>query len=100
MKRSEYQDKYKDIDWEISKVNQYAVDLHLQEFTFRIPIRKNTFIGDVAYLPRDKDFNKKRKVNLILRFDSGYLPVKTPSASIEKAGDRQVIISYVGESNS
>lgn len=96
MEFSEYRDKYSDIEWEISKVNQYAIDLYIEEHTFRIPVRRDTFVGDVAYLPRDRDFNKKKILNLILRFDTDYLPVKSPDASIEEAGKNEIRISYTG----
>lgn len=99
MKMSDYEDAYDEIEWSISVVNQYALDMQVEKDRFRLPIRKNTFIGDVAYLPRDEEFNRKEDVNLILRFDTGYLPVKTPSASVEKVDKDLVEISYT-EDNS
>ena len=93
MKESEYRDRFGDIEWDISVVNQYVVEVQFNDKNIRVPTR-DCIVGPVAYLPRDEEFSLKTEARLILRFDSDYLPVSTPSAVIEEDSEGSVIILY------
>lgn len=97
MDRDEYDEEFSDLDFSISKVNQYALDVEIRDKTVRVPVR-DSIVGDVAYLPRDESFTVKEAVKNVLKFDSDYLPVSTPFASVDEKQDDDsedlVTVSY------
>jgi len=96
MDRDEYDEKFSNLYFSISKVNQYALDVEIHDEKVRVPVR-DSIVGDVAYLPRDESFTIKEEVKNVLKFDSDYLPVSTPFASVDEQdidSDDLVTVSY------
>lgn len=99
MDREEYENKYGDREWSMNKINQYAIEINLADSTVKIPTR-NIFLGKVAYLPRDEEFELKQHSKLILRFETDYLPVLTPNSGVEEHEDGKFEVDYHGRSDS
>lgn len=99
MDREEYENKYGEKKWSINKINQYAAEIRLSDSSVKVPTR-DTFVGKVAYLPRDEDFESKHHTKLILRFETDYLPVLTPNSDVREDEDGKFIVNYHGQSNS
>lgn len=93
MERSEYNEKFGDLEFNVSAVNQYVLKIYFESNVIHIPTR-DSIAGMVAYLPRDEEFDLKTEARLILRFETDYLPVLTPSAEIEDYSEDTVVISY------
>mgnify|MGYP007124875976 CR=1 FL=1 len=97
MDREEYNEEFSNIEFSISEVNQYALDVEVCGKRVRVPVR-DSIAGDVAYLPRDESFAVKKEVKNVLKFDSNYLPVSTPFASVDDEQDEEddnlVTVSY------
>lgn len=101
MKRAEYEEQYNGMEFDIKGVNQYSVDITVNDggnkVRVRVPIR-DTIVGDCGFLPRDKNFEIKERIKRVIQFETDYLPVLTPEVTIGSVESDKNMTFYQVES--